>query len=128
MNRSTVEVRGGGIRRFRPGEYQQNSPSRGQGYMVGKLAPIRTPFTRGLVQYVLGRVYFRAIPSQKRGIFSNLSPPHSLNDSYASDSVIKLHLGQLFYREYAFVVKDEGHATIGSRPELPVPRNVSVFR
>ena len=33
-------------------------------YMVGKLAPNPTHFTRGFVKFVPGRVYFRAVPSQ----------------------------------------------------------------
>ena len=32
--------------------------------MVGKLAPNSSHLTRGLVKYVLGRGYFRAVPSQ----------------------------------------------------------------
>ena len=33
-------------------------------YMVGKLAPNSSHLTRGLVKYVPGRGYFRAVPSQ----------------------------------------------------------------
>ena len=33
-------------------------------YMVGKLAPNLSHLTRGLVKYVPGRGYFRAVPSQ----------------------------------------------------------------
>ena len=32
-------------------------------YMVGKLAPNSSHLTRGLVKYVPGRGYFRAVPS-----------------------------------------------------------------
>ena len=32
-------------------------------YMVGKLAPISSHLTRGLVKYVPGRGYFRDVPS-----------------------------------------------------------------
>ena len=43
-------------------------------YMVGKLAPNSTHFTRGLVKYVSGRVCFRAVPSEN-GDKSGTSPP-----------------------------------------------------
>ena len=43
-------------------------------YMVGKLAPNSTHSTRVLVKYVLGRVYFRAVPS-KNGDKVVTSPP-----------------------------------------------------
>ena len=33
-------------------------------YMVGKLAPNSTHFTRKLVKYIPGRAYFRAVPSK----------------------------------------------------------------
>ena len=33
-------------------------------YIVDKLSPNRTPFTRGLVKYVPGMGYFNAVPSQ----------------------------------------------------------------
>ena len=51
-------------------------------YMVGKLAPNVTRFTRGLVKKVPGRGYFRAVPSQNRDKFVRSRPPQSLkNDS-----------------------------------------------
>ena len=43
-------------------------------YMVGKLAPNLPYWTRGLVRYVPGRGYFRAVPSQNRDKFVT-SPP-----------------------------------------------------
>ena len=49
-------------------------------YMIGKLAPISTHFTRGLVKFVPGRGYFRAIPSQNGDKFSTSPTPQSLND------------------------------------------------
>ena len=43
-------------------------------YMAGKLAPIETSSTRGLVKCVTGRGYFRAVPFQNRDkLFT--SPP-----------------------------------------------------
>ena len=50
-------------------------------YMVGKLAPNSTHFTRGLVKYVAGRDCFRAV-SSRNGDKSVTSPPplQSLND------------------------------------------------
>ena len=77
---------GVGIRRFRPRGGHQNNPFRGYDYMfpdmVGKLTPYSIYFTRGLVKYVPGRGYFRAVPSQNgdRGVTSP-PPPQSLNDS-----------------------------------------------
>ena len=43
-------------------------------YMVGKLAPNPTHSTGGLVKYVPGRGYFRAVPSQN-GDKCVTSPP-----------------------------------------------------
>ena len=49
-------------------------------YMVGKLAPNLSHFTRGLAKYVPGRGYFRAIPSQNRDKYvTSPTPPQSLN-------------------------------------------------
>ena len=57
-----------GIRRFSPRGGQENIPFRGWDYMipymVGKLGPKSTHFTRGLVKYIPGRGYFRAVPSK----------------------------------------------------------------
>ena len=44
-------------------------------YMVGKLAPNSPHFTRGLVKYVPGRGYFRAVPSQNGDKFATSPPP-----------------------------------------------------
>ena len=44
-------------------------------YMVGKLAPSSTHFTKGLVKYVPGRGYFRAVPSQNGDKFVTIPPP-----------------------------------------------------
>ena len=50
--------------------------------MVGKLAPNSSQMTRGLVTYVLGRGYFRAVSSQNGDKFVTFSPPpQSLNGS-----------------------------------------------
>ena len=43
-------------------------------YMVGKLAPNSSHLTRGLVKYVPGRGYFRAVSSQN-GDKTVTSPP-----------------------------------------------------
>ena len=68
-----------GIRRFRPRGGHQNSPFRGKDYkipyMVGKLAPNSTHSTTGLVKYVPGRSYFRAVPSQNGDKFVTSPPP-----------------------------------------------------
>ena len=49
-------------------------------YMVGKLAPNSSHLTRGLVKYVPGRGYFRAVPSQNGGKYvTPPPPPQSLN-------------------------------------------------
>ena len=45
-------------------------------YMVGKLAPNSSHLTRGLVKYVPGRSYFRAVPSQNRDKFVTSCPPN----------------------------------------------------
>ena len=42
-------------------------------YMAGKLTPNASEFTRGLVKYVPGKSYFRAVPSQNGDIF--VTPP-----------------------------------------------------
>ena len=69
-----------GIRRFRPRGGHQNGPFRGRDYMipymVDKLAPNSSHLTRGLVKYVPGRGYFRAVPSQNGdNFFTTLPPP-----------------------------------------------------
>ena len=44
-------------------------------YMVGKLAPNLTHSTKGLVKYVPGRGYFRAVCSQNGDKFVTSPPP-----------------------------------------------------
>ena len=44
-------------------------------YMVGKIAPNSTHSTRGLVKYVPGRRYLRAVPSQNGDKFVTFPPP-----------------------------------------------------
>ena len=44
-------------------------------YMVGKLAPNLSHLTRGLVKYVPGRGYFRAVPSQNGDTYVTSPPP-----------------------------------------------------
>ena len=44
-------------------------------YMVGKLAPISSHFTRGLVKYVPGRSYFRAVSYQNGNKYVTSPPP-----------------------------------------------------
>ena len=46
-------------------------------YMVGKLAPNVSHLTRGLVKYVPGRGFFRAVPSQNEKKFVTSPPPPS---------------------------------------------------
>ena len=49
-------------------------------YMVGTLTPNSTHFTRGLVKYVPGRGYFRAVPCPNGDKFATSpTPPQSLN-------------------------------------------------
>ena len=48
-------------------------------YTVGKLAPSSSHLTRRLVEYVPGRDYFRAVPSQNGDKFVTPPPPHSLD-------------------------------------------------
>ena len=49
-------------------------------YMAGKLAPNSSHLTRGLVKYVPGRGYFRAVPSQNGDKYvTSPPPPQSLN-------------------------------------------------
>ena len=49
-------------------------------YMVDKLAPSSTYFDRGLVKYVPGGSYFRAVLSQNGDKLFATSPLHLLND------------------------------------------------
>ena len=51
-------------------------------YIVGKLAPNLSHLTRGLVKYVPGRDYFRAVPSQNGDKYVTSPPPQSLNWSH----------------------------------------------
>ena len=56
-------------------------------YMVGKLAPNSSHLTRGLVKYVLGRGYFRAVFSKNGDKFvTSPPPPQSLNGSLTTDT------------------------------------------
>ena len=48
-------------------------------YTVGKLAPSSSHLTRGLVEYVPGRGYSRAVPSQNRDKYVTTPPLQSLN-------------------------------------------------
>ena len=63
----------GGDRRFHPWGGHQNRPFREWDYMipymVGQLASNSSYLTRGLVKYVHGRGYFRAVPSQNSDEF-----------------------------------------------------------
>ena len=53
-------------------------------YMVGKLAPNSSLLNRGLVKYVPGRGYFRAVSSQNGDKFVTSPPrPQSLNGASA---------------------------------------------
>ena len=52
-------------------------------YMVGKLAPNLSHLTRGLVKYVPGRDYFRAVSSQNGNKLVTSPPPQSPSGSYA---------------------------------------------
>ena len=44
-------------------------------YMVGKLAPNSSHLTSGLVEYIPGRGYFRAFPSQNGDKYVTSPPP-----------------------------------------------------
>ena len=74
-----IRLRRAEIRRFRPRGGHQNSAFRGWDYMipyvVGKLAPNSSYFTKGLVKHVPDRGYFRAIPSQNGDKYVISSPP-----------------------------------------------------
>ena len=62
-------------------------------YMVGRLAPNSSHSTRGLVKYVSGRGYFRAVSSQNGDkIVTSPPPPQSLNGSGATPPGIYLTL------------------------------------
>ena len=50
-------------------------------YMVGKLSPNPSHPTKGLVKYVPGKGYFRAVPSQNGDKIVTSPPPQSLNGS-----------------------------------------------
>ena len=50
-------------------------------YMVGKLAPNRTPLKREFAMCAPKRGYFRAVHSRKGKNFASSPPPPSLNDS-----------------------------------------------
>ena len=50
-------------------------------YMVGKLAPNSSHLTKGLINYVPGRGYFRAVSSRNEDKFVTSPPPQSLNGS-----------------------------------------------
>ena len=59
-------------------------------YMVGKLASNSLRLTRGLVKYVPGRGYFRAVSSQNRDKFVTSPPPlQSLNGSSMKEYIAR---------------------------------------
>ena len=60
-------------------------------YMVGKLAPNLSHLTRGLVRYVPGRGYFRALSSQNGDQYVTSRPPQSLNRSFLASFVLLLY-------------------------------------
>ena len=58
-------------------------------YMVSKLARNSSPLIRGLVKYVSGRDYFRAVSSQNGdNCYFILAPPQSLNGSFHPDKLV----------------------------------------
>ena len=67
-------------------------------YMVGKLAPNLSHLTRGLVKYVPGRGYLRAVPSQNgdKYVTSPPPPPQSLNWSKRLRAVRKYYWSERF--------------------------------
>ena len=73
--------RGRGCDDFVPGEVTKTVPSGDYmiPYMVGKLAANSSHLTRGVVKYVPGRGYFRAVPSQSEDKYVTSPPPQSLN-------------------------------------------------
>ena len=60
-SRSTI---GGGTTIPSPGRSPKQPLPGIKDYMIGKLAPNSTHFTRGFVKYVSGRGHFRGVPSQ----------------------------------------------------------------
>ena len=64
-------------------------------YMVGKLAPNSSHLTRGLVKYVPGRSYFRAVPSQNGDKYvTSPPPPQSMNLSVEPPSEEEEGIGE----------------------------------
>ena len=58
-------------------------------YMVGKLAPNSTHFTRVLVKEVSGGVYLRAAPPPKRGQNCDIPPPPIVERLYDTMGVVR---------------------------------------
>ena len=58
-------------------------------YTVGKLAPNSSHLTRGLVKYVPGRDYFRAVSSQNGDKFVTSPPPPPIVERVSSCGKIK---------------------------------------
>ena len=56
-------------------------------YMVGKLAPMSSNLTRGLVKYVPGRGCFRAIPSQDGDKYVTSPPPPPIVELVVTSTV-----------------------------------------
>ena len=76
-------------------------------YMVGKFAPNSTHSTRGLVKYVLGRGYFRAVPSQNGNKFALSTHNRWTNPTiyiFADEGLKTLWLVILFF--YILTQKD----------------------
>ena len=79
-------------------------------FMVGKLATISTHFTKGLVKYISGRGYFRAVYFQNGENFVTSPPPsiferlgphhyHPACGHKGSSHLSPVHALQYFYRD-----------------------------
>ena len=95
-------------------------------YMVGKLAPNPTHSTRGLVKYVPGRGYFRAVPSQNGDkIVTSPPPPQSLNGSF----VLGTNLRVFFFKENEYPpVREEKVKTFRWDHRLQIQTLFMAFR
>ena len=90
-------------------------------YLVSKLAPNLSHLTKGLVKYVSGRGYFRAVPSQNGDKYViSPPPPQSLNWSLAAFLVKCANDRVLLFLQNFSRAPDEGDKSVELHQDGPI--------
>ena len=81
-------------------------------YMVGKLPPSSSHLTSGLVKYVPGRGYSRAVPSQNGDKYV-ISPPPPQSLNWSSDEIDRrIRAGWMGFKRYKRELYDRPKASL----------------